>query len=73
MGIDDYLNAYIDRRMALLIEEYGISTKADLRSQTQRLKDLQQDIERFQTFDKDTKKQVASLKERAYNLKVKGK
>ncbi len=72
MGIDNYLNAYVDRRMALLIDEYGITTKADLADQTQKIKKLEQAVEKFHTFDKDAKKRITNLKERVDNLKVKG-
>ena len=69
MGIDNYLNAYTDRRMTLLIEEYGVATKNDLRNQTDRIRHLQREVEQFQSSERENKKKVEELKKRVASLK----
>jgi hypothetical protein len=69
IGMDSYLNAYVDRRMKLIIDEWDLSTREDLGEFTGRLAALEQEIPRLRVFEKTASGKLAELEKRAAKLK----
>ncbi|HVP96498.1 hypothetical protein [Methanoregula sp.] len=69
IGMDSYLDAYVDRRMKNIVEEWDLSTQADLGTFSSRLAALEQEIPRIQAFEKTTSEKLAELENRAARLK----
>ncbi|ABS54711.1 conserved hypothetical protein [Methanoregula boonei 6A8] len=69
IGMDSYLNAYVDRRMKLIVDEWDLSTREDLGEFTGRLAALEQEIPRLKAFEKTSSDKLAELEKRAAKLK----
>ena len=69
MILDDYLNAYLDRRMKYHIEEWGLATGRDVEDIGQRIAAIEQEIGPRKAFDKSVQKKVAALEARLKHLK----
>ena len=69
IGMDSYLNAYVDRRMKYIVEEYDLSTRNDLAEFTSRLETLEREIPRLKTFETDAADRLSGLEARARALK----
>jgi len=69
IGMDSYLNAYVDRRMKYIVEEYDLSTQNDLVDFTTRLDALEQEIPRLKSFEQQAADKLAALEARARALK----
>ncbi len=69
IGLDSYLNAYVDRRMKYVVEEWDLSTRTDLADFTGRLEALEQEIPRLKAFEHATSHKLAELETRAGKLK----
>jgi hypothetical protein len=69
IGINSYLNAYVDRRMKYIVEEWDLATKADLVDFTVRLAALEQEIPRLKAFDQAAADKLTGLEARAAKLK----
>jgi hypothetical protein len=69
IGMDSYLNAYVDRRMKYIVEEYDLSTRNDLADFTTRLDALEQEIPRLKSFEQQAADKLAVLEARARDLK----
>jgi len=69
IGMDPYLDAYVDRRMKYIVEEWDLSTRADLGTFSSRLAALEQEIPRLRASEKTASDTLAGLEERAAKLK----
>lgn len=69
IGMDSYLNAYVDRRMKLIVDEWDLSTGNDLADITERLYALEQEIPRLQAFEHAAGDKLTELETRARKLK----
>jgi hypothetical protein len=69
MGMDSYLNAYVDRRMQNIVEEWDLATGNDLSDFTSRLYALEQEIPRLKGFEKSAADKLTELETRAKKLK----
>jgi hypothetical protein len=69
IGMDSYLDAYVDRRMKLIVDEWDLSTRADLTEFSGRLAALEQEIPRLRTFEQEASDKLAALEKRAEKLK----
>jgi hypothetical protein len=69
IGGDRYLNAYVDRRMQSIIEEWELATKNDLGDFTRRLGAAEEEIPRLKASGATASKKLAELEARAKNLK----
>jgi uncharacterized small protein (DUF1192 family) len=69
IGMDSYLNAYVDRRMKYIVDEWDLSTKSDLSDFTSRLAALEQEIPRLKAFDHAAADKLTGLEARAAKLK----
>lgn len=69
IGMDSYLNAYVDRRMKNIVEEWDLSTGQDLDDFTDRLAALEQEIPRLKAFEHASGDKLSELENRARRLK----
>ncbi len=69
IGMKGYLNAYIDRRMKYIIEEWELASRQDISDYADRLDALEQEIPRLKAFEKIAGDKLAQLENRAKNLK----
>ncbi len=68
--IDKYMNAYLDRRMKYLIEEWQIATKNDVADFRNRLNVLSGEVTKLATFEKDAETKLSVLEARAKKLEA---
>ena len=68
-GTDTYLNAYVDRRMKYIIDEWDLATRTDLSDFTDRLSALEQEIPRLKAFEREASDKLTELEARAAKLK----
>jgi hypothetical protein len=71
--IDKYMNAYLDRRMKYLIEEWQIATKLDVADFSMRLSALSNEVNRLATSGKDAEAKLSILEARAKRLEARKK
>ncbi|MFZ0004980.1 MAG: hypothetical protein WCC86_02000 [Methanoregula sp.] len=69
IGMDSYLDAYVDRRMKYIVEEWDLSTKADLEEFTNRLLALEKEVPRLKAFEHAAADKLTELERRAGSLK----
>jgi polyhydroxyalkanoate synthesis regulator phasin len=69
IGKNDYLNAYIDRRMKYIIEEWELGTRHDMVDYTNRLAAIEQELPNLRAFEKDASDKLMLLEQRARKLK----
>jgi hypothetical protein len=69
IGMDMYLNAYVDRRMKTIVDEWDLSTRTDLSDFTGRLDTIEQEIPRLKSFEHTASDKLTELETRASKLK----
>lgn len=69
IGMNTYLNAYVDRRMKYIVDEWDLCTGTDLGDLTNRLNAIEQEIPRLKAFDKAASDKLTELETRANKLK----
>ena len=69
MSMDKYMNAYIDRRMKLVIDDWQLATTADIRDLSQRFRQVWQDAESLKTFERESQDRMDRMEERIRKLK----
>ena len=69
IGMNSYLDAYVDRRMKYIVDEWDLSTKPELSEFTSRLAALEQEIPRIKAFDHAAADKLTELETRAAKLK----
>ena len=69
IGTDKYLNAYVDRRMKYIVDEWDLSTRTDLSDFTGRLDAIEQEIPRLKAFEHTASDKLTELENRAGKLK----
>ena len=69
IGTDKYLNAYVDRRMKYIVDEWDLSTRTDLTDFTSRLGAIEQEIPRLKSFEQTASDKLTELEIRAGKLK----
>lgn len=67
----NYMNAYVDRRMKSVVEEWDLSRKDDLTDFTARLDAIEQEIPRLKESKKVSMEKLMELEIRARKLKEK--
>jgi hypothetical protein len=68
--IDKYMNAYLDRRMKYLVEEWQIATKNDVADFSGRINALTADVAKLATFEKNADVKLSGLEARAKKLEA---
>jgi len=69
IGMNNYLNAYVDRRMKYVIEEWDLARKPDLADFSSRLDAIEQELPRIKVFDQGLSNKLTELENRAKKLK----
>jgi len=69
IGTDKYLNAYVDRRMKYIVDEWDLSTRTDLTDFTSRLGAIEQEIPLLKSFEQTASDKLTELEIRAGKLK----
>ncbi len=69
IGTDKYLNAYVDRRMKYIVDEWDLSTRTDLSDFTGRLNAIEQEIPHLKAFEHTASDKLTELENRAGKLK----
>ncbi len=69
IGMDAYLDAYVDRRMKYIVDEWDLATGGDLDDFTARLSALEQEIPRLTAFWQSAAGKLTELETRARALK----
>ena len=69
IGPDNYLHAYVDRRMKYIVDEWDLTTYTDLSDFTSRLYAIEQEIPRLKTFEHAAADKLTELENRAARLK----
>ena len=69
IGMNTYLNAYVDRRMKYIVDEWDLSTMTDLSDFTSRLDAIEQEVPRLKAFEHAASDKLSELENRASKLK----
>ncbi len=69
IGADNYLHAYVDRRMKYIVDEWDLSNHTDLSDFVGRLYALEQEIPRLKAFEHTASDKLTELETRANKLK----
>lgn len=69
IGMDSYLNAYVDRRMHAIVEEWDLATGPDLDDFRDRLDALEREASRLKVFEQTSAEKLTALEARARSLK----
>ena len=69
IGMDSYLNAYVDRRMKLIVEEWELCTGRELDGFTRRLAVLEEEIPQLQGSFRAASDKLTALESRARQIK----
>jgi hypothetical protein len=67
-GIDSYMNAYLDRRMKYLIEEWDLSTRQDTGDFETRLKAVEETALEIEDFETGAEAKLDELEARLKKL-----
>lgn len=69
VGIDSYMNTYLDRRMKFLIQDYDLATRQDLGNFEARLQAVEEASREIDIFETETDEKLGALEERLKKLK----
>ena len=68
-GIDSYMNTYLDRRMALIVDEWQLATRSDTSDLENRIRILEEDIRSMDDFEKMADVKLTNLENRIARLR----
>jgi hypothetical protein len=71
IGMKNYMNAYVDRRMKSVVDEWDLSRKDDVADFTARLDAIEQEIPHLKESKKVSVEKLTELETRARKLKEK--
>jgi polyhydroxyalkanoate synthesis regulator phasin len=69
VGMDSYMNAYLDRRMKNLIQDWDLATENDLGDFENRLQALEETAQHVESFETDARIRLDNLEQRLARLK----
>jgi len=69
VGTDSYMNAYLDRRMKDLIQEWDLATRNDLGDFEDRLQAIEETTKQIESFETSAEIKLDNLEHRLLNLK----
>lgn len=72
-GFDSYMGGYMDRRMKLLIDEWDLATRGDLKDFTTRLRVIEDEGRSCAGFEATAGAKLTELEQRVQYLKEKRK
>ena len=62
--MDNYLNSYLDRRMKLIIDDWQLGTKSEIRSVVERFNQVKNEVESLKAFERESKDRMDRIEER---------
>jgi hypothetical protein len=68
-GMNSYLNAYVDRRMQAIVEEWDLSRTSDIADFTRRLDSVEKETARLSASGHAAADKLTELENRARRLK----
>ena len=68
-GFDGYMNAYLDRRMKDVIDEWNLGTMRDLGNYPSRLRSVETDIQDMVQFTRDADMKLADINQRLQKVR----
>jgi hypothetical protein len=68
-GIDSYMNTYLDKRMASIMDEWQLATRFETGDLEHRLRILEDDIRSMDDFEKMADVRLTDLENRIARLK----
>lgn len=71
MNMDNYLNSYLDRRMKLIIDDWQLGTKSEIRSVVERYNQMKGEVESLKAFERESKDRMDRIEERIRALQEK--
>jgi hypothetical protein len=69
VGMDSYMNAYLDRRMKFLIQDWDLATQNDLGDFENRLRAIEEATKEIESFETSADIKLDNLEHRLLNLK----
>jgi len=69
VGIDSYMNTYLDRRMKFLIQDWDLATRQDLGTFEARLQAIEEAATEIDLFETEAEDKLGALEARLKNLK----
>lgn len=69
VGMDSYMNAYLDRRMKNLIQDWDLATENDLGDFETRLRTIEETTKQIQSFETSAELKLDELSQRLFRLK----
>ncbi|MFA5295734.1 MAG: hypothetical protein WC382_09490 [Methanoregulaceae archaeon] len=69
VGMDSYMNTYLDRRMKLLIQDWDLATQNDLNDLETRLHAIEEDTKEIESFETSAGLKLDNLEQRLVRLK----
>jgi hypothetical protein len=69
VGIDSYMNKYLDRRMKVLIEEWDLSTRLDTSDFEKRLEAIEDSTREIGEFETGAEAKLDDLEQRMKKIK----
>ena len=69
VGMDSYMNAYLDRRMKFLIQDWDLATRNDLGNFENRLRTIEEATKQIESFETSAEIKLDNLEHRLLNLK----
>jgi hypothetical protein len=69
VGMDSYMNAYLDRRMKFLIQDWDLATRNDLGDFENRLHAIEETTKQIESFETSAEIKLENLEQRLMRLK----
>ncbi|KUG05601.1 hypothetical protein ASZ90_016970 [hydrocarbon metagenome] len=69
VGMDSYMNTYLDRRMKYLIQDWDLATQNDLNDLETRLHAIEEDTKEIESFETSAGLKLDNLEQRLARLK----
>ena len=67
--MENYLNAYLDRRMKDMIDEWQIATTSDIRDLSQRYHKVLKEVDNLKSFERVSKDRMDRMEERIRTIR----
>jgi hypothetical protein len=69
VGMDSYMNSYLDRRMKFLIQDWDLATQNDIGNFEDRLRAIEETTKQIESFETSAEIKLENLEHRLLNLK----
>ena len=69
VGMDSYMNTYLDRRMKYLIQDWDLATKNDLGNFETRMQDIEDATKEIDTFEAEAEAKLEAMEQRLMRLR----